>query len=85
MISAYLHELKGEFKVLHRVHFDAEELEAHDEANGGLDDVGALLLLPQLLQLGDELLPHCREPAEDTGSQKLSKQLPFFLRVYVSG
>lgn len=49
MISAYLHELKGEFKVLHWVHFDAEELEAHDEADGGLDDVGALLLLPQLL------------------------------------
>lgn len=61
--SAHLHELEGELKVLHRVHFDAEELEAHDEADGGLDDVGALLLLPQLLQLGDELLPHCREPA----------------------
>lgn len=65
MSSVYLHELEGGFKVFHRVHFDAEELESHDEADGGLDDVGALLLLPQLLQLGDELLPHCREPAEE--------------------
>ena len=47
--TVYLHELEGGFKVFHRVHFDSEELEAHDEADGGLDDVGALLLLPQLL------------------------------------
>ena len=47
--SVYLHELEGGFKVFHRVHFDAEELESHDEADGGLDDVGALLLLSQLL------------------------------------
>lgn len=64
--SAYLHELEGGFEVFHRVHFDAEELESHDEADGGLDDVGALLLLSQLLQLRDELLPHCWEPAEET-------------------
>ena len=65
----YLHELEGGFKVLHRVHFDAEELESHDEADGGLDDVGALLLLSQLLQLRDELLPHCWEPAEETATR----------------
>lgn len=61
--SAYLHELEGGLEVFHWVHFDAEELETHDEADGRLDDVGALLLLSQLLQLGDELLPHCWEPA----------------------
>lgn len=63
--SVYLHELEGSFKVFHWVHFDAEKLESHDEADGGLDDVRALLFLPQLLELGDELLPHCWEPAEE--------------------
>lgn len=63
--SVYLHELEGSFKVFHRVHFDAEKLESHDEADGGLDDVRALLFLPQLLELGDELLSHCWEPAKD--------------------
>lgn len=47
--SAHLHELEGELKVLHWVHFNAEELQAHDEADGGLDDVGALLFLSELL------------------------------------
>ena len=65
----YLHELEGCFKVFHRVHFDAEELESHDEADGGLDDVGALLLRPQLLQLRDELLLHCREPVRVMASR----------------
>lgn len=47
----YLHKLERSFKIFHWVHFDAEELESHDEADGGLDDVGALLLLSELLQL----------------------------------
>lgn len=47
----YLHKLERSFKIFHGVHFDAEELESHDEADGGLEHVGALLLLPQLLQL----------------------------------
>ena len=64
--SDYLHELEGGFEVFHRVHFYSEELESHDETDGGLDDVGALLLLSQLLKLRDELLPHCREPAEES-------------------
>lgn len=67
--SAYLHEQEGGLKVFHRVHFYPEELESHYKANGGLDDIGALLLLFQLLQLGDELLPHCREPAEKIGTR----------------
>ena len=60
-IWLYLHELEGGLKVLHGVHLDAEELDAHDEADGALGHVRALLLLPQLLQLGYELLPHRRE------------------------
>lgn len=64
--QTYLHELEGCLKVLHWVHFDAKKLESHDEADGGLDDIGTLLLLSQLLQLRDELLPHCWEPAKET-------------------
>lgn len=67
--SLYLHELEGSFKVFHRVHFDAEKLESHDEADGGLDDVRALLLLSQLLELRDELLPHRWEPAEEMAAR----------------
>lgn len=62
---SYLHELEGSFKVFHWVHFDAEKLESHDEADCGLDDVWTLLLLFQLLELRDELLPHCWEPAKE--------------------
>ena len=59
---AHLHELEGGLKVLHRVHLDTEELDAHDEADGGLQDVRTLLLLTQLLQLRHEALPNRREP-----------------------
>lgn len=62
----YLHELEGGLKVLHGVHLDPEELHAHDETDDTLEDVGTLLLLPQLLQLCDELLPHRLEPAACT-------------------
>lgn len=47
----YLHKLERSFEIFHWVHFDAEKLESHDEADGGLDDVGALLLLSELLKL----------------------------------
>ena len=67
----YLHELKGGLKVFHGVHLDSEELHAHDEADDALEHVGTLLLLPQLLQLRDELLPHRLEPGEYTHTQSM--------------
>lgn len=62
LLPTHLHELEGGLEVLHGVHLDPEELHAHDEADDALDHVGALLLLPQLLQLRDELLTHRLEP-----------------------
>lgn len=59
----HLHELEGGLEVLHGVHLDAEELDAHDEADGALKHGRALLLLPKLFQLRHELLLHGREPA----------------------
>lgn len=32
--SVYLHKLERSFKIFDWVHFDAEELESHDEADG---------------------------------------------------
>lgn len=64
LLPTHLHELEGGLEVLHGVHLDPEELHAHDEADDALDHVGALLLLPQLLQLRDELLTHRLEPGE---------------------
>jgi len=58
----YLHELERSLKILHRIHFDPEELHAHDEADDAVDHVGTLLLQPELLQLCDELLPHSLKP-----------------------
>lgn len=59
-----LHKLEGSLKVFHRVHFDSEELHAHDEADDALHHVRTLLFLPQLFQLCDELLTHCLKPAQ---------------------
>lgn len=58
----YLHELKGSFKVLHRIHLDPEELHAHDETDDALNYKGTLLFLPELLQFCDEFLSHCLKP-----------------------
>lgn len=58
-----LHELERSLKVLNGVHFDSEELHAHDEADDALHHMRTLLLQPQFLQLCDELLTHCLEPA----------------------
>lgn len=58
----YLHELKRSLKILHRIHFNPEELHAHDETDDALDHIGTLLFLPELLQFCDELLPHCLKP-----------------------
>ena len=63
-VVTYLQELEGGLKVFHRVHLDPEELDAHDEADGALYHIGALLLLPQLLQLTKEPLLHHREPGD---------------------
>lgn len=60
----YLHELKGRLKVLHGIHFDPEELHAHDETDDALDHVGTLLFVPELFQFCDELLPHSLKPAQ---------------------
>lgn len=66
----YLHELEGGLEVLHGVHLDTEELDAHDEADGALDHIGTLLLLTQLLQLSYELLTHRREPDPARGGEE---------------
>lgn len=58
----HLHELERGLKVLHGIHLDPEELHAHDEADYALAHVRTHVLLPQLLQLRDELLPHRLEP-----------------------
>lgn len=42
----YLHKLKRSLKILHRIHFNPEELHSHDETNDALDYVRALFLLP---------------------------------------
>lgn len=62
-VCTNLHKLERSLKVFHRVHFDSEELHAHDEADDALHNVRTLLFLPQLLQLCDELLAHCLKPA----------------------
>lgn len=87
MITVYLHKLEGGFKVLYRVHFYAEKFESHDEADGGLDDIGTLLLLPQLFELRDELLPHCREPETEQHKESAFFQIwlifVFFLLMFL--
>ena len=72
-VVTYLQELEGGLEVLDGVHLDPEELDSHDEANGALDHVGALLLLPQLLQLTQEPLLHCREPGEEEEEEDRTK------------
>lgn len=79
----YLHKLERSFEIFHWVHLDAEELESHDEADGGLEDVGALLLLPELLQLWDELLPHCWEPAGKRKGKRLCFLHDFHIRKHL--
>ncbi len=62
MTIIYLHELKRSLKILNRIHFNPEELHAHDETDDALDHIWTLLFLPELLQFCDELLPHCLKP-----------------------
>lgn len=45
----YLHKLKGSFEIFHGVHLNTEEFDPHNEADGALDHIRALLLLPELL------------------------------------
>ncbi len=61
----YLQKLERRFKIFHWVHFNTKELDPHNEADGALDHIRALLFLPELLQLWDELLPHCRKPGRN--------------------
>lgn len=68
----YLHKLERRFEIFHWVHLNAEELDPHNEADSALEHIWALLFLPELLQLCDELLPHRRKPG------KIGKEgLPF--------
>lgn len=69
-----LHELERSLKVLNGIHFDSEELHAHDEADDALHHMRTLLLQPQFLQLCDELLTHRLEPAYmKTNTQQINK------------
>lgn len=76
-LKSYLHELKRSLKILHRIHFDPEELHAHDETDNALHYVWTLLFLPKLLQFCDEFFPHCLKPERTQETLIYAHQSPY--------